>query len=187
MAERPDHRALAAEIHQINVEAGWWTNIQTMEPLDRNFGEMLALVHSELSECWEGIATKRFDDHIPILPNWHVELADACIRAYDMLGGCFKDNISFSPYALDMPEGFLSVEDRLVFLHLLLSQSLEHWRKSRKAEAKMYLVRFLDCCFEWAYEAGWDLLNIIQLKCAYNRERIDHKIESRQAPDGKKI
>lgn len=37
---------LAKEIHQIAVEHGWWET-------DRNFGESLALIHSEVSEVLE--------------------------------------------------------------------------------------------------------------------------------------
>lgn len=184
---RPNHKQLSNDIHQSNVDAGWWTNIATGEPLDRNFGEMLALVHSELSECWEGIASKARDHHIPELENWHVELADACIRVYDMLGGCFKDPLVFMPFTLDMPEGFISHEDRLVFFHALLSNCLENWRKSSKHTAMMYLYRFLDCCFEWAEEEGFDLMYVLQRKWDYNRSRADHKIENRLKPEGKKI
>ena len=184
---RPDHRRLALEIHQSNVEAGWWTNLSTGDRLDRNFGEMLALVHSELSECWEGVASRSWDKHLPTILNWHVELADACIRVYDMLGGCFEDVKLFVEWTLDMPEGFIDAEDRLVFLHCLLSRALEEFRHSRKPETMMYLYRFLDCCYEWAAESKFDLEETIRLKWAYNRDRLDHKIENRIQPDGKKI
>lgn len=185
--DRADHRALSAEIHQMNVEAGWWTNLETMQPLDRNFGEMLALVHSELSECWEGYASQQFDQHLPTQLNWHIELADACIRVYDLLGGVFKRELLFTPFPLDMPEGFLSFEDRLVYLHALLSNALERFRKGQKADTQMYLWRFLDACFEFASERNFDLLEMIRIKCAYNRDRLDHKLTERQKDGGKKI
>lgn len=173
MNNRPNHKTLSAEIHQLNVDAGWWTNFETGERLDRNFGEMIALIHSELSECWEEVASEARDHHLHQLLNWQVKVADACIRVYDILGGCFHDNLAFTPYPLDMLEGFLSVEDRLVYLHCLLSNSLEKWRKGYRPEAKMYLWRFLDACFEWAQEENFNLLEIISLKCDYNRERAD--------------
>lgn len=42
----PSLNAYAAEIHQTAVEHGFWE-------ADRNFGEMIALMHSELSEALE--------------------------------------------------------------------------------------------------------------------------------------
>lgn len=184
---RPNHTRLAADIHQANVDAGWWTDLKTGKPLDRNFGEMIALVHSELSECWSGLASSSWDDHIPDFLNWHIEIADACIRVYDMLGGCFPTPLSFIPFKIDMPEGFLDHEDRLVFLHALISHALENFRKSRSNECQMYLWRFLDACYEWADEEGFSLLDTINAKWAYNRIRADHKIENRIKEDGKKI
>lgn len=184
---RPNHIRLAADIHQSNVEAGWWTNIKTGEKLERNFGEMVALVHSELSECWAGLASGARDEHIPLYLNWHVEIADACIRVYDMLGGCFPAPLSFIPFKLDQPEGFSDYEDRLVFLHALLSHALEHFRKSRLSECQMYLWRFLDACFEFAENEGFDLVETLHAKWAYNVDRPDHKIENRLKDDGKKI
>lgn len=185
--ERPDHRALARDIHQTNVDAGWWTNLETGEVLDRNFGEMLALVHSELSECWHGIASGERDHHLPSFPNWHIEIADACIRVYDMLGGCFNTEKAFIEFKFDMPAGFISEEDRLIFLHALLSNALENYRKSNFDASNMYLYRFLDCCFEWAEDSGFDLLHTIRCKWEYNKDRLDHKIENRLKDDGKKI
>lgn len=187
LPSRLTHRQLSADIHQANIEAGWWTNLETGEPLDRNFGEMLALVHSELSECWRGIVDQCADDHLPGYLMYKVEIADACIRVYDMLGGCFSDLPDFVEFPLDMPEGFISVEDRLVYLHCLLSNALEHFRKSRRSECKMYLYRFLDACYEWAEEDGFDLEEVIREKWDYNRSRADHKLENRLKSDGKKI
>src|SRR5262245_43683454 len=40
--------------HQASRQAGWYTDIATGAPRDRNRGEMLALIHSEISEALEG-------------------------------------------------------------------------------------------------------------------------------------
>lgn len=183
----PNHKELAQHIHQSNVDAGWWTNIETGERLDRNFGEMLALTHSELSECWEGFATKLPDHHLPTILNWHVELADACIRVYDMIGGCFSDDLVFLPFKLDVPEGFLSFEDRIVYLHAVLSRALEAYRHSNKAMALRALWQFLDACYEMADDYAFNLEHVLHCKWEYNKDRLDHKIENRLKDDGKKI
>ena len=73
-------------IHAGNVVAGWWTDLDTGEPKDRNFGELIALVHSEISEGLEGHRKNLMDNHLPQYPMWWVEMADAFIRIADMCG-----------------------------------------------------------------------------------------------------
>jgi len=77
---------LARRGHLLNVEAGWWTDLETGAPKDRNFGELIALVHSEISEAMEGHRKSLLDDHLPQYPMWWVEMADAIIRIFDMCG-----------------------------------------------------------------------------------------------------
>ena len=74
-------------VHQRNVEAGWWTNIETGEPLNRNRAEMIALMHSELSEALEAERKNLMDDKLPHRPGAEVELADTVIRILDYCGG----------------------------------------------------------------------------------------------------
>ena len=77
---------LCEEIHTNNVEAGWWHDLHTGEPLDRNMGELLCLVHSEISEAMEGHRKDLMDDKLPHRKMLEVELADACIRIFDIAG-----------------------------------------------------------------------------------------------------
>jgi hypothetical protein len=76
----------AWSIHAGNVKAGWWTDLNTGESLNRNFGELMALIHSEVSEAMEGHRKDRMDDHLPQYPMWWVEMADAFIRIADVCG-----------------------------------------------------------------------------------------------------
>jgi len=69
----------------------WWTNIETGEPLQRNKGELLALIHSEISECLEGERKNLADDKLPQYPMPVVEIIDAIIRELDYLGGFYPD------------------------------------------------------------------------------------------------
>ena len=73
--------------YQNSKEGGWWTDLKTGEPLERNQGEMIALMHSELSEALEGIRKDKMDDHLPHRKNVEVELADTVIRIADFCGG----------------------------------------------------------------------------------------------------
>lgn len=72
--------------HQRSRDAGWYTDPRTGQPLERNVGEMIALIHSELSEALEGYRKDLMDDHIPSRKMIEVELADAIIRIGDMAG-----------------------------------------------------------------------------------------------------
>ncbi|CDG21040.1 putative phage protein [Xenorhabdus poinarii G6] len=67
---------LQKQIHQQNVEAGWWD-----KPRER--GTLLCLIHSEISEAMEGERKNLMDDHLPHRPMAEVELADAVIRILD--------------------------------------------------------------------------------------------------------
>jgi hypothetical protein len=95
MAERKyfiddfDASALASmqqEIHESCVAAGWYTDLETGKPIKRNFGEVVALMHSELSEALEGWRKDLMDDHLPHRKMVEVELADCIIRILDTAG-----------------------------------------------------------------------------------------------------
>lgn len=73
-------------IHKSCIKAGWYTDLETGESKDRNFGEVIALMHSELSEALEGSRKNLMDDHIPSRKMVEVELADAIIRILDTAG-----------------------------------------------------------------------------------------------------
>lgn len=77
---------LSAQIYLDNVKAGWWSDIKTGLPVERNVGELLCLVHSEISEAMEGHRKNLMDDKLPHRKAFEVELADALIRIFDIAG-----------------------------------------------------------------------------------------------------
>jgi NTP pyrophosphatase (non-canonical NTP hydrolase) len=72
---------LTEDVHEIAKSKGFWDE-------ERSDGELIALMHSELSEALEVLRKDpdRMDEHCPRLKNIEVELADCIIRILDMCG-----------------------------------------------------------------------------------------------------
>ena len=83
-------------IHQRNVEAGWWNDLETGAKLDRNVGEILMLCVSELAEAMEGHRKSRMDDKLPHRKMFDVEIADTLIRLFDIAGSCLAGEVVVS-------------------------------------------------------------------------------------------
>lgn len=79
-------KAAVAVCHDAIVKGGWWHDLKTGDRLDRNKGELLCLIHSEISEAMEGERKNLMDDKLPHRKMVEVELADALIRIFDYAG-----------------------------------------------------------------------------------------------------
>lgn len=75
---------LSKQCHADNQH--WWRNPETGERLERNKGELICLMHSELSEAMEGERKNLMDDHLPHRRMAEVEFADVLIRMFDYAG-----------------------------------------------------------------------------------------------------
>lgn len=95
-------------LHSANVHAGWWTDLSTGKPMERNVPELLCLMHSEISEALEGHRKGLMDDKLTYRPMIEVELADVLIRLFDTagaleldLGGAVLEKLEFNAHRAD--------------------------------------------------------------------------------------
>ena len=77
------------EAHRVGVAKGWWPvcadAVTPGRECGRNDGELIALIHSELSEALEALRHgDPPDDKVPEFRGAETEMADAIIRIMDM-------------------------------------------------------------------------------------------------------
>ena len=104
VSEPPYEQSLngfAKMCHEANIK--WWYDINTGALLDRNKGEMLMLMVSEIAEAMEGERKDLMDDKLPHRKMVEVELVDALIRIFDYAGaynmdisGAFKEKMAYN-------------------------------------------------------------------------------------------
>jgi hypothetical protein len=201
--------ALISLCHGAAQAAGWWTDLRTGEPLERNVGEMLMLTVSELSEAASGYYSSSRDDHLPSRTSMEVELGDTLIRICDMAG---RHNLNLAGALAELealPDGadhefrvFLSIlrraDNTWIMEYALLrcvccvSAAMEGHRKNGADLLLPYRrgfeVQLANTVRHIAYLAGalnLDLIGAIHDKVTFNRHRPDHKPEARLAPGGK--
>jgi hypothetical protein len=101
--------------HQTATDAGWYRDPKTGEPVERNFGEVVALMHSELSEALEADRKGLMDDKLPHRDGREVEFADCIIRILD----------TGAALGLDVPGAFIEKNryNKLRADHLLANRA----------------------------------------------------------------
>lgn len=96
----------AQKCHAANE--AWWRDPATGKPIERNKGELLMLIVSEVAEAMEGERKGLMDDKLPHRRMAEVELADAVIRIFDYCGahgydlqGAFEEKMAFNATRAD--------------------------------------------------------------------------------------
>ncbi|MGE3404362.1 MAG: hypothetical protein AB7K63_17355 [Vicinamibacterales bacterium] len=168
-----DLNALAARVAALNDR--WWRNPATGEPIERNDGEMLMLVVTELAEALEGDRKGLMDDKLPHRPMPEVELADAYIRVLDIAGHRFPGQLEVLrawEFTRNFGENLLGLTTLVVLAH-----------QGKAARGYSHLLASIEALAE---ACGFDLFGAMEEKLAYNATRADHTNEARLAAGGKK-
>jgi NTP pyrophosphatase (non-canonical NTP hydrolase) len=91
-----------------NANDTWWRDPITGEPIERNKGELLMLMVSEIAEAMEGERKGLMDDKLPHRPMAEVELADTLIRIFDYAGehgydleGAYREKLAYNAQRAD--------------------------------------------------------------------------------------
>lgn len=184
-----------------NVAAGWFTDPVTKKPIERNFGEMLMLIVTELSEAADGVTRNRMgevffepDDKLPHRDMVDVELVDTAIRLFELIGYTESD-ADFIRVAFDLDhskthdriDNSKSLGDELMVIIGSLSKAMEAHRKSRPDERTIHLLDALNAVFRVSYLHRYDIVTTIAEKREFNANRADHKLENRAMDGGKKV
>jgi len=193
-----DFNERAALVHKNNEK--WWVDLNTLERIVRNKGEMLMLVVTELAEAAEGIRKDLYDDHLPHRKMAEVELADAEIRLLDFAGGFgynidsklinsiyeFEDKEAIiEAYAIptNKLESLLDIVEPIIFLNKALNDDFGYIEFG----VEDLLSASIFCIRAYAYLNDYDIEGAYHEKLEYNKTRKDHSIEERRKEGGKKV
>lgn len=105
------------------------------------------------------------------------ELADICIRVFDLMGVCDveeKDGLTTFDYEVEYAKQHSFTENAIMVTRTIVSCNLN---SSISVNAEMFCVLYksiLSSVFEWAEALGIDLVQHINLKMRYNESREYH-------------
>jgi NTP pyrophosphatase (non-canonical NTP hydrolase) len=106
VAQQATLNDLALVVHIANEK--WWIDLNTGARLNRNKGEMLMLIVTEIAEAMEGVRKDSMDDKLTSRKMEEVELADAVIRILDYahghgldLAGAFREKMAYNAVRAD--------------------------------------------------------------------------------------
>lgn len=164
--------ALAAEVHILNRK--WWP----ADIHERNKGEMMILIVSEITECMEGERKNLQDDKLPTRKMAEVEMADTAIRVLDVMGAfnyAYTTNVPLGvQWSDNKGEGLYGLIGILTCGPMLGLRSNE------------IFSALLQGVMEYCERYGYDLWGAVREKLEYNKTRYDHSDEGRAAAGGKK-
>lgn len=167
----------ARDIHRRNHK--WWHD-KDGNRLERNRGELLMLVVSELSEAMEALRKDLWDDKLPHRKGEEVEMADAYIRLLDYAEGTgIEIDADMSD---DEPDGKNRAEDLFEIV-----KAVADIKYDTSYSDKFNIIYAVSLIVKYCEHYNLDLQGAVAEKLAYNDTREDHTWEAREAANGKKF
>lgn len=165
---------LVKAAHENAVEKGFWDN-------PREIGTLIALIHSEVTEALDTNTCEEFCE----------ELADICIRIFDLCGGLNVDletilnkaantvvistwDATFSTLEKsfnDSHSQILSEQGVALDVHSCLSYALEADRNNNKDDFAVCIAGAFLLTLFWAASRGYKIENALIQKMEKNRQR----------------
>lgn len=179
---------LADAIHQSNVAAGWWVE------MNRCFYRTMMLVVTEVAEATEGERKNLMDDKLPHRRMGEVELADTLIRLFDLAGNRKWKYLESQVPAIDesFHDNFVKDDQTLMdisgkhffIVELIVELAAADRMSFAVDQAYTRLVRLI---LRISHQHGYDVMSALFEKWEFNKTRVDHTREARAAKNGKRF
>lgn len=167
---------LAQRVHKLNEK--WWQHPVTKERIERNKGELLMLVITELAEACEGERKDLMDDKLPHRKMAEVEMADAMIRLLDLSQG-YRLPITIKTLSYEEIESH--IPDNKGEALLIICANIIAFKMGRSEFG--FIIQMIE---DYCTKHNYDLYGALEEKLAYNATRVDHTHEARLQAEGKK-
>jgi hypothetical protein len=185
-------REFAMWCHEANAK--WWQDPETGQPIERNYCQLVGLMHSEVSEALEADRKNKADDKLTWRSGLEVELADMIIRVGDFAGGT-KREVLFGNCVqalcefhedIDADLDTDNVAEKLTAIHYELSMAYMHFANGDLDKGVIYVARASFKAIVVGRQQGLSIFSALKEKMEYNAKRVDHTHEHRRTKEGKK-